>query len=176
MKRWFVLAAATVSLVVLLASIAFGLTSTGHGGTPTDVFTATNPGVCAEVDGFGGPVIQTEITVSQTSNLSVFYTFEWGTLDPHLEGLVDIGLLDRQTEQVIAGQGEWGFSSGNIPRQSGTVTWSFTSIPPGNYWVVGAARVDATPTGVPGGGQAGSAISAGLNECSLTVLVSPTVA
>lgn len=174
MRRWFVLAAATVSVVILLAGIAFALTSESHGGTPTDVFTATNPGVCAEVDGFGGPVIQTEITVSQTSIVSVAYTFEWGTLNPRLEGLVDIGLLDRQTEQVVAGQGEWGFSSGNIPRQSGTVTWSFPNIPPGNYWVVGAARVDAFPSGGPAG-LGGSDLSAGLNECSLTVLVSPTI-
>lgn len=165
-------AAAIVAVVTLaLPGIGFGQTPTIHGGTPTDVFMTTNPGLCATVDGFGGPVIQEEVIVDASSNLLVYYTFEWGNLDPRLEGLVDIALQDADGE-FVAGQGEWGFSAGIIPRTTGTVMWSFEDIPPGTYTAFGAARVDALPSGGPAG-QGGSELSGDLSECALTVFVIP---
>jgi hypothetical protein len=154
---------------VMLPGIGFGETSTFRGGSPSDVFMQTNPGFCATVDGSGGSVIQQEVTLSEESHLLVYFTFEWGTLSQTLEGLVDIPLL-ASDGTVISGSQEWGFAGSSMPRTSGTVMWSFDGVLPGTYTVHGAARVDATPAG---GHPVGGAISAGLNECALTVFVLP---
>ncbi len=166
-----VVAAIVAVVAVALPGVGFGQTPTIHGGTPTDVFMTSTPGFCATVDGFGGPVIQEEVTVDASSNLLVYYTFEWGNLDARLEGLVDIALQDADGA-FVAGQGEWGFSGGSIPRTSGTVMWSFEDIPPGTYTAFGAARVDALPSGGPQG-QGGSDLVGSLNDCALTVFVIP---
>jgi len=46
--------------------------------TPSDVFTSTEPEICAEVDTFGtAPILSTQVSVGPTSNLLVSFSSEW---------------------------------------------------------------------------------------------------
>ena len=162
-------AVAVVLVIVALPGLGLGEPTSFHGGSPSDVFMQTNPGLCATVDGQGGMVMGEEITFDDDSHVFLSFTYEWGTLDARLEGLVDLALLDPDGT-VIRSQGEWGFAGSRIPRTSGTVTWSFENVPAGTYTAIAGARVDASPAGgLPLAGE----LSAGIEECALTAFVIP---
>jgi hypothetical protein len=163
-----IVATVVAVLAVMFPSLGFGQTTGVMGGSPSAVYMNKNPDFCATVDNAGGSVINQEVVVDAESHLLAYFTFEWGNLNERLEGLVDIALL-ASDETVVGDSREWGFPGHKIPRTSGTVMWSFEDVPPGTYTVHGAARVDQ----IPGGGLRDSELSAGLEECALTVFVIP---
>lgn len=162
-----VVAAVVAVLAVMFPSLGFGQTTGVMGGSPSAVYMNKNPDFCATVDNAGGSVINQEVVVDAEAHLLAYFTFEWGSLNERLEGLVDIALL-ASDETVVGDSQEWGFPGTRIQRTSGTVMWSFEDVPPGTYTVHGAARVDAARAGLPV-----SELSAGLEECALTVFVIP---
>jgi hypothetical protein len=163
---------AAVAILALMAfpGLGMGEPATSHGLTPSDVFTTTEPEICADVDTFGIDTngMLTQVTVSETSNLLVYLSFDWSGLEPGTELLVSLGVNDDEDNFVDGTPFEWGLS--NTPRlhDSGTVMWSFDGVQPGTYDVLFDARTDPVP-GPRGGGNP----TAVLENCALTVFVNP---
>lgn len=144
------------------------------GGSPTDVLTTTEPEVCANVDTFGtAPILPTEVSVAATSNLLVYFSSEWSGLNPDTELLLSLRVNDDEGNFVIGTPFEWGVSNDPRLHDSGTVMWSFDSVEPGVYEVLGDARTDPVP-GSKGGGNTNNNPTAVLENCALTVFVIPT--
>ncbi len=148
-------------------------TTTSHGVTPSDVFTSTEPEICAEVDTFGtAPILPTEVSVAATSNLLVYFSSEWSGLETDTELLLSFLVNDDAREFVVGTAFEWGLSNNPRLHDSGTVMWSFDDVQPGVYDVLGDARTDPVP-GPRGGGNTNNNPSAVLENCALTVFVIP---
>ena len=133
--------------------------STAQGSPPPVVYFKTVSAICLEFGAVGEDVMTQTVTLHRESNLLVLFTFEWGALDVDQEGLLHF-TLDGQAPAPF----EWGFAGSAISRTSGTVTWSFTDVPAGTHTVAARARVE------------GGDVSAGLNECALTIFAFPRVA
>jgi len=143
------------------------------GGSPTDVLTTTEPQVCASVDTFGtAPILPTKVSVAATSNLLVYLSSEWSGLNPDTELLLSFRVNDDEGNFVIGTPFEWGVSNDPRLHDSGTVMWSFDSVEPGVYEVLGDARTDPVP-GPTGGGNTNNNPTAVLENCALTVFVIP---
>ena len=179
MRRTHPLAAAMVGAVVgmialvALPGVGIGEPTTSHGGTPSDVFTSSEPEVCAEVDTFGtAPILPTEVSVAATSNLLVYFSSEWSGLLADTELLLSFRVNDNAGEFVMGTPFEWGVSNNPRLHDSGTVMWSFDDVQPGVYAVLGDARTDPVP-GPRGGGNTNNNPGAVLENCALTVFVIP---
>jgi hypothetical protein len=180
MRRTSPFAAAVIGAVVaLLALVALpglgiGETTTSHGVTPSDVFTTTEPEICAEVDTFGtAPILPTEVSVTATSNLLVYFSSEWSGLEADTELLISFRVNDSAGNFVVGTPFEWGVSNDPRLHDSGTVMWSFNDVQPGFYDVAGDARTDPVP-GPSGGGKTNNNPTAVLENCALTVFVIPS--
>jgi hypothetical protein len=166
-------------LAVMFPGLGIGATTTSHGLTPTDVYTTVEPepeGSCAVVDTFGTPpVLPTQVTVSATSNLVVYFTSEWSGLSSDTELLIQFRINDEAGNFLTNTPFEWGVGNKGSLRthDSGTFMWTFQGIEPGTYTVFVDARTDPVP-GPPGGGNTNNNPSAGMGNCALTVFVSPT--
>jgi hypothetical protein len=101
------------------------------------------------------------VTLHRASNLLVYFTFEWGALEAGEEGLLEFALdgVNASPESPF----EWGFAGNVIPHSSGTVTWSFADVPAGTHMVAARGRVQ------------GGDLNALLDDCALTVFVTPSV-
>ncbi len=138
------------------------------GVSPIEVFTNTEPEICAVVGPEGGTAMPTAVTVDARSRLLVYFTSERSGFDTHTELLVTFEVLAG--DNVVASTPfEWG-NLGVALRghTSGTVMWSFEDVSPGDYTVRVGARVDPLP-GPLGGGSP----TAVLENCALTVFVIP---
>lgn len=170
-----VVATVVAVLAVMFPNLGFGLTSTSHGVTPSDVYTSTEPEICADVDTFGvPPVLPTRVTVAVTSNLLVYFTSEWSGLEADAELLITFRVNDDAGNEVASTGFEWGVSNDPRLHNSGTLMWSFDNVQPGAYDVFVDARTDPVP-GPPGGGNTNNNPSAVLENCALTVFVNPAV-
>jgi IPT/TIG domain len=138
------------------------------GVSPIEVFTNTEPEICAVVGPEGGTAMPTAVTVGAQSRLLIYFTSERSGFDIHTELLVTFEVLAG--DNVVASTPfEWG-NLGVALRghTSGTVMWPFADVSPGNYTVRVGARVDPLP-GPLGGGTP----TAVLENCALTVFVIP---
>lgn len=168
-----IVAAIVAVLAVLLPGLGFGHTSTSHSVTPSDVYTTTEPQICGEVDTFGvPPILPTRVTVpEQPSNLLVYFTSEWSGLEADTELLLNFQVKDDEGNFVVGTPFEWGVSNDPRLHDSGTLMWSF-HVGPGAYDVFVDARTDPVP-GPSGGGNTNNNPNATLENCALTVFVSP---
>jgi hypothetical protein len=156
-----VVAAIVAVLAVLSPGLGLGQEVFGHGGTPTDVYTQTNPDTCLGAGRNGQTAMVQGFDLAATSHVVVYFTAEWARLNSRQEGHISMGLDGRpETEVPVEG---WRFS-GPVPRTSGTVMWTFDNVGPGHHRVNVFGRVSAA-------GDTNT--SADLNACALTVLVSP---
>ena len=161
-----VVLAFTVAVVTMLAGVAIGQTVSGHGGTPSDVYTQTNGEACTRA--WGGAINET-LAMQQTSpsdptpNVLVFFTTRWERLNTSEEGLTFVGLTGSPDSA------EWNMAGNARTRMTQTAMWSFNDVQPGAHSVSVFGRVDPTPAG-PGGD---SNASADMTVCSLTVFVMP---
>ena len=135
------------------------LSAAAQGSPPPLLYFKTRGAICLEFGAIGEDVMTQTVTLLHASNLLVLFTYEWARLDLDQEGLLHF-TLDGQAPAPF----EWGFAGSSISRTSGTVTWSFTDVPAGTHTVAARARVE------------GGDLSAGLNECAMTVFVFPSVA
>jgi hypothetical protein len=161
-------------LAVMFPGLGIGETTTSHGLTPTDVFSGTETETCAVVDTFGiAPIMPTEVSVSETSNLLVYFTSEWSGMSTDTELLLTFRVNDGAGEVANTGF-EWGLTNNGSLRahQSGTLMWTFDGIEPGVYSVFADARTDPVP-GRAGGGNTNNNPSAVLENCAMTVFVVP---
>lgn len=160
--------------VMALPGLSIGQTTTSHGGSPSDVFTNTEPEHCAEVDTFGvrGPILLTEVSVAATSNLLIYFSSEWFGLETDTELLLNFMVNDAAGDFVVGTPFEWGLSNNPRTHDSGTVMWSFDGVQPGVYDVFVDARTDPVP-GPRGGGNTNNNPHATLENCALTVFVIP---
>lgn len=137
-------------------------------GSPIEVFTNTEPEICAVVGTDGGTAMPTPVSVGTQSRLLVYFTSERSGFDTHTELLVTFEVLAG--DNIVASTPfEWG-NLGVALRghTSGTVMWPFADVSPGNYTVRVGSRVDPLP-GPLGGGTP----TAALENCALTVFVIP---
>jgi hypothetical protein len=152
--------------------VGIGETTTSHGSSPSDVYTTTDPGICADVDTFGqAPILPTDVSVAAASNLLVSFTSELSGLEADTELLLSFTVTDDAGNFVV-GMGEWGVSNDPRLHDSKTVMWSFDDVAPGDYDVFVDARTDPVP-GPPGGGNTNNNPAAALEHCALTVFVVP---
>jgi hypothetical protein len=134
------------------------------GSSPIQVFTNTEPEICAVVGTNGETAMPTPVTVGAPSRLVVYFTSERSGFDTHTELLLTFELL--AADSVVASTPfEWG-NLGVALRghTSGTVMWTFDDVSPGEYRVRVGARVDPLP-----GSLGGSHPTAALENCALTV-------
>jgi hypothetical protein len=170
MRRTVLFLVITVLAVMVLPSLGIGQTTSSHGGSPSDVFTSTHPGMCANVHADSGSVIPTVVTVTQESHLLVNFTAELFELGIREYGLFSMEVLDDAGDAIAGTDFEWGFGGNWITITSPAMTWTFENLPAGVYTVRSNARIerwDGDRDVVPNGGRAI------LNDCSMTVLVSP---
>lgn len=161
-----VVAAIVAVLAVMFPGLGFGQTNSGHGTSPSDVYTQTfDDDFCGatELNQNGQLIMDQGFTLEAESNVVVYFTFQFGFRTPRQEGLMSFGLDGASTNK------EWGVAAPGSTtaqffsvRQSTTLMWSFDNVAPGVRHVQAFARVS---TG-----------SAGLSGCALTVLVSPVAA
>lgn len=157
-------------LAVMFPGLGFGQTSTSHGGTPSDVFMRSErfPDTCAPigVNTDGVTVMPLQIEVPVRSHLVAFFSFEFVGLETHESAEVDpiVSGEETQTGSRFTGN-QTGSHMGEM------VMSSFPDVDPGTHTVeVYAAVAGNVP--LPGGSVNGS-LFATLENCSLTVIVTP---
>lgn len=129
---------AVLSTVIVfgVAGIAFGLSSTSHSGTPTDVYMTTDPDVC-HGDRIGTEdvtLLPTTVEIGQQSHVLVYFASMWSGFE------LDSTLVQRV--EIFDGNGfaevSPGFSvSPGQVHDSGTIMWTFHDVDPGTYTVQG---------------------------------------
>ena len=148
--------AGTVSILALtmFPGLATADLATTQGGSPSAVFMQTSAGPC-EV----GPQ---EVTVTATSHILAYFTFEFVGLDAHETGQV---WFDFDETGIPL---DWHFPGEKAAnnRTAATVMWSFNDVDAGTHTV--------TPRAGPviAGGKPGVP-SASLEHCAFTVFVIP---
>jgi hypothetical protein len=160
-----VVAAIVAVLAVMFPGLGFGQATSSHGGTPSDVYTQTDPNTCLGASLNGQTAMEQFFDVGVQSHVVVYFTFEWARLNIRERGHISMGLDGRpETEVPVEG---WR-SSGTVSSQtSGTVMWTFDNVAPGHHRVNVFGRVAFIGTDAP------DRPFADLNSCALTVLVSP---
>lgn len=161
-------AAVAVLALVAVPAIGIGEPTTSHGGTPTDVYTTTEPEVCAVVDVGGVSAMPTLVTVDGPSNLLVSFGSERSGIRGDNELLVTIDIFQNGTF-VEGTPFEWGFGQTFKTHESGSVEWTFDGVAAGTYTVQVGARMDPAPPGPEGEGDP----VAVMENCSLRAIVSP---
>jgi hypothetical protein len=161
-----VVAVVVAILAVMFPGLGFGQTNSGHGASPSDVYTQTfDDDFCGNVtlNQNGQTIMDQEFNLEAESNVVVYFMFQFGFQTPRQEGLMSFGLDGASTnkEWGVAAPGSTTAQSFSV-RQSTTLMWSFDNVGPGDHHVEAFARVS---TG-----------SAGMSGCALTVLVSPVAA
>lgn len=174
MRRTVMFVALSVVAIVAIPVVGLGQTTTFHGGSPSDIFTTTDPGICADVDTFGeAPILPTDVTVPPASNLLVTFSWEMSGLESDTELLISFTIVDGDGE-FVAGMGEWGVSNDPRLHDSKSVMWSFDGVAAGEYDVFVDARTDPVP-GPRGGGNTNNNPRAFLEHCALAVVIVPAV-
>jgi len=166
-KAWApvaVVAAIVAVLAVMFPGIGFGQTTSSHGGSPSDVYTQTNPNTCLTAGPNGQIAMEQFFDLGAESLVVVYFTSEWARLNTHERAHISMGLDGRpETEVPVEG---WRSSGTVSTHTSGTVMWTFDNVAPGHHKVNVFGRVSfiGTDAGRP---------SADLNGCALTLFVTP---
>jgi hypothetical protein len=169
MRRNPLVVAGAALAVVALPVIAIAIATTSHGGSPSDIYSTTEPEICAEVDVGGTSAMPTPITVDGTSHLLVSFSAERSGIRGDDELLLTFDIFDSSGGFVEGTPFEWGFGRTFETHESGTVEWTFDNVAAGTYTVQVGARIDPAPPGPAGSGDPVAA----LENCALTVSVSP---
>lgn len=159
------MAAIVAVLGVMFPGLGFGQEQTffSHGGPP-EVYTQTHPGdLCVHVDSSGSQeVIAQQFTIQAPSNVTAYFSSKLGLVQPHEVVSLSFGLDGFE-------QPDWGFTAtGSTTAKyfggvsSGIIMWTYDHVAPGTYLL-------QTFAGVTGG----QLPSADVNQCALTVFVSP---
>ena len=164
-KAWAavaVVAAIVAVLAVMFPGLGFGQTTSSHGGSPSDVYTQTNPNTCLAAGPNGQTAMEQFFDLGAESHVVVYFTSEWARLNTHEVGHLSMG-LDGRPEVPSE---PWRFSGTVSTHTSGTVMWTFDNVASGHHRVNVLAFVSFMQ------GAAGTP-SADLNGCALTVFVTP---
>lgn len=166
-----VVAAIVAVLAVMFPGLGIGQPTTSHGGTPSDVFTKTQPahasgaGCVEDVNPDSVTDFPLQIEVATTSHVLATFTFEWFGLERG-----EVGGLNLVLDGVGPGA-EYDFVAPEAPRArvnpNGTVMWSFPNVEPGTHTVAVFAVVNQL------GSIGDPDLGAGLENCSLTAFVMP---
>ena len=169
--------AATVA-VLAVALPVLGDTLASHGGTPTDVYTATDPDVCqkGEPDTKIGSeqleMLPMTVTVGQESHLVTYLGGMWSGFKDDAALILWVELFNQDSGVSRLSPG---FSVTNgTTHNSGTIMWTFENVNPGTYTMQGlvalfparGAFVEHGVTDFRG---------ANIQNCALTVFVNPVV-
>jgi hypothetical protein len=157
-----VVAAIVAVLAVMFPGLGFGQTTSSHGGSPSDVYTQTDPNTCLAAGRNGQTAMEQFFDLAAESHVVVYFTSEWARLNIRQEGHISMG-LDGRPETEVPFEG-WRFSGTVSTRTSGTVMWTFDNVAPGHHRVNVFGRVSSA-------GDTNT--SADLNACALTVFVTP---
>ena len=164
------LVASIVAVVALMfPGVGFGQTTSSHGGSPSDVYSQSNPeDSCARLSFHGQTAMEQTFTLDAESNVLVYFSFEVGLPDPREEAEISFG-LDGISPPPEPEWGVAGPASTNVKRfgtrQSSTLMWTFDHVASGDHRVEAFARVGG-PASIPNP-------TADLNGCALTVIVIP---
>ena len=160
--------AVVAGLVLGVPTLVVGAPTTSHGGTPSDVYSTTEPEICAVVNVDGVSALPTVVTVDSTSHLLVSFSSERSGIRGNNELLVRIDILQNGTF-VEGTPFDWGFGRTFKTHESGSVGWTFDNIAAGTYTVQVGANMDPAPPGPGGEGHP----TATVENCSLTAVVNP---
>jgi hypothetical protein len=160
---------AGAALAVVLPVMAIAVATTSHGGSPSDIYSTTEPEICAVVNVDGTSAMPTLITVDETSHLLVSFSAERSGIRGDNELLLTLDIFDSAGDFVEGTPFEWGFGRTFQTHESGTVEWTFDNVAAGTYTVRVGGRMDPAP---PGPGGSGDPVAV-LENCALTVSVSP---
>jgi len=156
-----VVAVLVAAFAVMFPGLGFGQTTSSHGGSPSDVYMQTHPDVCVTATGAPGweTALEQDFTLNQESHVLVYFSLEWGRLSLSEEGHVNIQLDGGGPFDDVE---PWRFSGTKTTRMSGTIMWAFNNVAPGDHAVDAIARVTGADNP-----------SADVNDCALTVIVTP---
>lgn len=163
---------AALAVVVLVAfpGLGIGQPTGSHGGTPSDVFMNTDPGVCNGEDQVRtDPVslIPTAVSVGEPSaDLLAYFTSTSSAFGLNTELNV---ALQVEGGEFFASSPNWIVHPGSskTPHSTFTVMWTFPNVPSGDYTVEATAFLAAFQ------GTVGSGDGANLQSCALSVFVMP---
>jgi hypothetical protein len=165
--------AAIIAVMAVMAFPGFSIgdPTTSHGGSPSDVFMSTDPGVCPLDPVQTEPVSlgPTEVDVGEESHLLVYFSSTWSGFEEDSELVLRLQILDGNGFFESSPDLDFRGAPGH---HGATVMYSFADVDTGAYTVQMSARLDSTPAG---GTEAGE-LSAELNDCALTVFVMPPLA
>lgn len=170
-SRKAILLVLSMAFVLSVAGVAFGLATTSHGGTPTDVFMTQDPDVCSPTgDRIGIEQVQlvpTTVTVVQQSHLLAYFGGMWSRFEPDSTLVLWFEIVDANGVSELSPS----FDVANGPiHGSGTLMWTFDNVAPGTYTVQTlAALFPQRGAFVPHGA------GANIQNCALTVFVNPVV-
>lgn len=166
-----------VAAVALLPGVGFGESPVFQGGSPTNVYTTKDPGLCPQdrIPLYPGTQFPTmRFSVRQPSTLVVDWTMKWGW------GRTPIGGADLYIVMWLQGDNGYednsptdGFTWHSTPdHDTATVMWPFVEVPAGEYEIqIGAidlrTSLDELNPERSGGGVT-------LQGCAMTVSVIPT--
>jgi hypothetical protein len=169
-----VTAGAVGAIITLLALVAFpgigiGDPTASHGGPPSDVYMQTEPAPepCARVPADGMFAMPQVIELAIPSHVVAYFTFEWSGLNAR-----EFGLLNLVLDGVGPGPNYEFTPTASTVNPNGTVMWSFPNVQPGTHTVAVYAAVDDVDP-IPGGTGQDSDLFAALENCALTVFVTP---
>jgi hypothetical protein len=166
---------ALVLVTVTFGWLAWSLTSGDRqrparefeGGSPSEVSTRSIAGTCLNAGPAEHGALAQEITLEARSHLLVSFIAEWSELDAGEEGHLAFEVAGPSgTDRSDA----WTFGAEPDVSTSGNVMWSFEAIGSGTYRVSALARVRSS-----GASGSQAALSAGLENCALTVFVVPAL-
>ncbi len=169
--------AAIIAAVALLPGVGFGESPVYQGGSPTDVYTVEDPGLCPldKVQFPGTQFRVMDIEVRQPSQVVAYWTMKWSwgrtpieaELAMHIEinGHRDAnGYYDRSPGDGFT----WHQGPGH---DTATVMWPFQGVPAGSYDVQVGAIVVPASLDQPLSERQGAT----LQGCTMTVFVIPAV-
>lgn len=165
---WLVI---SMAFVLSVAGVAFGLASTSHGGTPTDVYMTQDPEVCSPTgDKIGIEQVQlvpTTVNVAQQSHLLAYFGGMWSGFEPDSTLVLWFEIRDANGFSELSPSFD---VSKGLVHGSGTLMWTFDDVAPGTYTVQAlAALFPQRGAFIPHGD------GANIQNCALTVFVNPVV-
>lgn len=168
-----VVAAIVAVLAVMFPGLGFGLSSTSHGGTPTDVYSTVDDEVC-HGDRIGTEdvvLVPTTVQVGQQSHILALFGGMWSGFEMDSALLIRIEIFDGNGFQRVSP----GFSVNNGQvHGSGTVMWTFENIPAGTYTVQAVVALFPEHGAFVPHGNTGHT-GANVQNCALTLFVNPSV-
>jgi hypothetical protein len=159
----------SIAFVLSVAGVAFGLSSTSHGGTPTDVYMTQDPQVCQPSEDRIGTeqaqLVPTTVNVAQQSHLLAYFGGMWSGFEPDSTLVLWFEIKDANGVSELSPSFD---VSKGLVHGSGTLMWTFDNVAPGTYTVQALAALFP---------QRGAFISHGnganIQNCALTVFVNP---